>query len=405
MPILSLQKDRAPQFPCIGKLRKGGAKRVNRQGKEIMGVDLNHFRLTTDDAAAAAAFAAYYGNEPKAIEVFMPYATTNENFGAWLEEYTAGGMTRRCDGETQHFHRDATGKGDTTPIRCERLAGRACGCKQVGRLAVIVPQLARLAYITVETHSLYDIMQLTENLQAAEALRGDLRGIPFVLSRREREISTPGDNGKRARRSKSLLFIEPNPKWVALQLESMRLAALPIVDTPALQAPPMRQIVGPTDSSSGETDVSYEDALGDVLDELDTLGEIYYGNKWEAELRRLVAFASNNVTEDASRLPLEAIEKLIVGLTRRIEDRSQKTASPTAPAKASNDQVRDIEVQAQRIYGDQWFTHIERLAQDASSGAAKTFADLTPKEADALLATLTAAPAGQPAGDDAELWK
>ena len=82
---------------------------------------------------------------------------------------------------------------------------------------------------------------------------------------------------------------------------------------------------------------------------------------------------------------------------------------PAAPAKASNDQVRDIEVQAQRIYGAQWFTHIERLAQDASSGAAKTFADLTPKEADALLATLTAAPAGQPAAvdaaADADLWK
>lgn len=265
MPILSLQKDRAPQFPCIGKLRKGGAKRKNAQGKEIMGEDLKYFRFTTDDAHAAETFAAYYGAQPQSVEVFLPYATTAENFGAWLEEYTAGGMTRRCDGETQHFHRDADGKGNTTPVKCERLCGRKCGCKEVGRLAVIVPHLARLAYITVETHSLYDIMQLTENLQAAEALRGDLRGIPFILSRRDREISTPGADGKRTRRTKSLLFIEPNPEWVARQLESMRLAALPIVDVPAMQAPPMRQIAGPV-----TVDVDDFDDEDDDGDEMDT---------------------------------------------------------------------------------------------------------------------------------------
>ena len=264
MPILSLQKDRAPQFPCIGKLRKGGAKRKNAQGREIMGEDLKYFRFTTDDAHAAETFAAYYGAQPQSVEVFLPYATTAENFGAWLEEYTAGGMTRRCDGETQHFHRDTDGKGNTTPIKCERLCGRKCGCKEIGRLAVIVKQLARLAYVTVETHSLYDIMQLTENLQAAEALRGDLRGIPFILSRRDREISTPGEGGKRTRRTKSLLFIEPNPEWVARQLESMRLAALPIVDVPALQAPPMRQIAGPVTVGADDFDDEDDD------DEMDT---------------------------------------------------------------------------------------------------------------------------------------
>ena len=265
MPILPLQRNRAPQFPCIGKLRKGGAKRRNAQGKEIMGVDLNYFRFTTDDAHVAETFAAYYGAQPQSIDVFLPYATTAENFGAWLEEYTAGGMARRCDGETQHFHRDADGKGNTTPVKCERLCGRKCGCKEVGRLAVIVPQLARLASVTVETHSLYDIMQLTENLQAAEALRGDLRGIPFILSRRDREISTPGEGGKRTRRTKSLLFIEPNPEWVARQLESMRLAALPIVDVPALQAPAMRRITGPVTVDADDFDDEEEDD-GDEMD-------------------------------------------------------------------------------------------------------------------------------------------
>ena len=200
MPIKHLQLDRPAAFPCIGKLRKGGVKQIGKSGKEVMGRDLDHFRFTTDDTDAATAFNAYYGAEPKAINVFLPYATTDENFAAWMEEYRAGGLVRRCDGETCVFSRDVKGNAVTSPTPC----ARPCGCKQVGRLAVIVPELVRMAYVTVETHSVYDIIQLTENLQAAQAMRGDLRGIPFILSRREREISTPTDNGGRARRKKSL---------------------------------------------------------------------------------------------------------------------------------------------------------------------------------------------------------
>lgn len=330
MPIKALQSNRPPQFPCIGKLRKGGAKRKNANGKEIMGEDLKHFRLTTDDAEAAATFATYYGAEPTSIRVFMPYATVNENFGAWLEAYTAGGMERRCDGETQHFHRDQDGKANTTPIKCERLAGRACNCKQVGRLAVIVPELARLAYVLVETHSLYDIMQLTENLQAAEALRGDLRGIPFVLSRRDREISTPGEGNKRARRTKSLLFIEPDPEWVSRQLESMRLAALPIVDVPALVAPAARMITGPTEGMTVTVDDEDEDDLTEVaLDELEALGVEFYGpEKWDTERARLASYKSNGMTEEAADLPRADIEALVKGLRAKLDER--KAAKPEA---------------------------------------------------------------------------
>jgi hypothetical protein len=358
MPIKSLQTNRTPQFPCIGKLRKGGAKRQNAKGHEIMGVDLKHFRLTTDDADAAAAFANYYGPEPKSIDVFMPYATTNENFGAWLEEYTAGGLVRRCDGELQHFHRDADGKANTSPVKCERLCNRPCTCKQVGRLAVIVPQLARLAYVLVETHSLYDIMQLTENLQAAEALRGDLRGIPFILSRREREISTPGEGGKRSRRTKSLLFIEPNPEWVGRQLESMRLAALPIVDVPALQAPATRMIAGPVTIDGDTSDYDDEDedtsaleeaqaALGVLLDELDDYGVQFYGlEKWDAERNRLASFASHGATEDVAKLDLKAIDVLIQGLKKRIAERAAAKQNGATTATEAQPEPEPAEIPA-----------------------------------------------------------
>jgi hypothetical protein len=65
-------------------------------------------------------------------------------------------------------------------------------------------------------------------LEAYEAMRGDLRGIPFILSRVARMVSTPsGQDGKRARREKWLWHLEAQPTWVQAQLSVMQRAALP----------------------------------------------------------------------------------------------------------------------------------------------------------------------------------
>lgn len=262
MPIKSLQANRQAQFPIIGKLRKGSPKE-EKNGKEVMGKDLGHFRFDSEDADANRGFAAAYGNEPKALKVLLPFATVEQNFQAWMEEYNSGGLQRRCDGELQNFHRDERGSGITVPAPCQKACGRACLCKQVGRLYVIVPELARLAYVVVETHSIYDIIQLTENLQAAFALRGNLAGVPFILSRREREISTPSkDPGKRFRTKKSLLFIEPDPEWVQRKLIAMRAEAFAML--PDMSSAHGVDVVAPmadVDRETGEirVDENYED--------------------------------------------------------------------------------------------------------------------------------------------------
>ncbi len=207
---------REASFPNIGKLRKGGARPENGKAP---GKDLTYFRFDTDDERAAKMFHAVYGDEPKEINVYLPHQTAEQNFQCWQEAYVSGGLTHRCDGETCVIWLD--GKTyRTDPKPCPG------GCKEVGRLMVIIPELQRFAYVTVETHSINDIMTLTENLQAVEFLRGDLRGIPFVLKRRPKEISTPTADGKRARREKWLLSIEVDPAWAALQLDSMHRAAL-----------------------------------------------------------------------------------------------------------------------------------------------------------------------------------
>lgn len=215
MPIRGLT-DRGASFPRIGTLRKGAPKEGNRPG-----ADLHHFRFDSDDAAATAAFADAYGDEPNYISVYLPYATTGENFEAWQEEWSAASLKHRCDGVTCQRWLMPDGKYSTDPKPCPG------NCKPAGRLMVIVPELKRFAYVTVLTTSIHDIMELQANLEATEALRGDLRGIPFILVRKPRQISTPRTDGKRARVEKWLLSIEPAPAWVGLQLQAMERAALP----------------------------------------------------------------------------------------------------------------------------------------------------------------------------------
>lgn len=226
MPIQGLTT-RAATFPEIGQIRKGAPK--PEQGNKP-GADLKHFRFDSDDQGAMELFQSVYGNEPRSIRIFVPFQSTDDNFEAWQEEWAASSLKHRCDGEKCVLW--------LTPQGTYSKDAKACpgGCKASGRLKVIIPELKRLAYVTVLTTSKHDIMNIHANLLALESARGDLRGIPLLLKRVPREISTPAGDGKRARREKWLISIEAQPDWVALQLSAQQQAALPVANTLALPA-------------------------------------------------------------------------------------------------------------------------------------------------------------------------
>ena len=242
MPIIGLT-DRGASFPQIGILRKGAVKGTTEKGVPRPGTDLKYFRLDTKLPDVQAQFEAVYGKEPVSVRVFLPYQTPAQNMEAWREEYTASSLIHRCDGQTMTIWRKPDGGYSQDPKPCPYLTKprtqKEPGCKPVCRLKVIVPELQRLAYFIVQSTSIHDIIELTGNLQAAYALHSDLRGIPFILRRAPRMISMPKSDGSRVRVEKWLLFLEPAPDWVSLQLSAMSHAALPVVDGEytALSAP------------------------------------------------------------------------------------------------------------------------------------------------------------------------
>lgn len=227
MPIHGMT-DQAPQFPRIGVLRKGAEKAANGPG-----ADLKYFRFTDADEQASATFKSIYGEMPAQIRVLLPYSTPEANFHAWMEEYSASSLIRRCDGETQVLVR-AGARYDQTPRPCMRAQGKECNCKQSGRLFVIIPELKRAGFVVALTTSKHDIINLSAQLQAAQAIVGDLAfRVPFILSRKPVKISTPAANNKRARREKWLLSIEIAPSFVQAQLSAMQRDALLQLNAPA----------------------------------------------------------------------------------------------------------------------------------------------------------------------------
>lgn len=239
--------NRGEGFPQIGDIRKGAAK---KEGEKRPGQDLTYFRVDflegEDDAAGT--WDALGKDEPRELSIVLPFNEIDRCWGAWLEAYQAGALLARSDGEKFLYLRDhktgevivqngievATGEvrkytdGEVIHSYTKNKEKVEVICKPVGRLRVLLTELHRLAYMIVHTTSIHDIINISEQLAALKKINGGiLVGIPMLLKRRPKMISTPRGGGKRVRSKKWLLSIEADPLWVKAKLQEMKLAALP----------------------------------------------------------------------------------------------------------------------------------------------------------------------------------
>jgi hypothetical protein len=364
--------DKKAVFPRIGKLRKGGTKSGNRPGK-----DLDHFRFDSSDPGAVAAFTAAYGDEPREINVRLPYPTLEENFQTAMERYGAGGIEARCDREFLQGVR-VNGKfvkcfpGKSPCQRDETKKDNGCGCKEVGRLNLIIPELERFAYVTAETHSINDIVNLTQQLTAIEMTFGQLNCIPLVLTRRPEQISCPSNDGGRARREKWMLSIEISPQWASKQIAARDRVALQQAAVAALapgapltlpaagedfEANPTPEPLPTYDFAQSELWLKMRNAFHAIND----AGEIA---RYEARAMGLIA--DGTLPPQASTMVAQLVEKAYQKLSDRSIPTMPTVRMPAAPAPAQPGPEPAIDIDPNWQQGQLW-VDLKREAERAPS--------------------------------------
>jgi hypothetical protein len=226
--IKGLTDSVAPSFPRIGKLVKGAEATRDPRGNVIkIGADLSYFRFVSERPEVITAFREAYGEAPTLINAYLPHATVEAAFSCWKERWASGGLVHRCDGETMTIWLGTDAKYHRESRPCD---GK---CDEVGRLTILIPELVRagfVGYVVLETHGINDLLSIQASLMAAWETRAGnplgLRGIQWVIRRVKEKISTPMANGKRARRDKWLVKLEPAADWVQLQLQAAHNATM-----------------------------------------------------------------------------------------------------------------------------------------------------------------------------------
>lgn len=173
-PIIDIQR----RMVEVGRIRMGHQVAA---GKGTRPAKLEHWRLTSRDASRLEAASELYGGEVKPwaerdgeFELFTKTAELpilllpGQTISQWYESWTAGGCTRRCDGERETISEE--------PCICDREAKKERTCKPTTRLSVMLPDVPGLGCWRLESHGYYAAVELSGTaamLEAATA-RGQL---------------------------------------------------------------------------------------------------------------------------------------------------------------------------------------------------------------------------------------
>lgn len=174
MPIIDIQR----RMVEVGRIRMGhqvAAASGRRPAK------LEHWRLTSRDSSRLEAAGELYGGTVKPwaerdgeFELFTTTAELpilllpGQTLSQWYESWTAGGCTRRCDGERETISEE--------PCICDTEGKKERTCKPTTRLSVMLPDVPGLGCWRLESHGYYAAVELSGTaamLEAATA-RGQL---------------------------------------------------------------------------------------------------------------------------------------------------------------------------------------------------------------------------------------
>lgn len=244
MAIFS-SETRISSFMEIGRIRKGAPKSEGLK-------DLEHFRVDfrPDQEDAARAFRSVYGDAPTSINVRLAFPQVDRCWMCYFMVYNTSGLLGKAgiipgqDGLWWLYLRShKTGellvKDGFKPGTSEQLPfdpsipvysykSKKTGedvpvyAKPEGRLFVMVPELRRINFVTLLTHSWYDCARLDGQLhdiqEVAERMGLSLPAVPLRLVRRKEIISIAHD-GKKRMAEKWLIHLDVDQDWSAAQFK------------------------------------------------------------------------------------------------------------------------------------------------------------------------------------------
>lgn len=197
MTILTLQR----------RLREAGRIRIGQTVPTGKGrgrpEKLDKFRLTSADKTAIFEAARLYGGDPhiweaapvgevwevftdaNALPIVVPPAETV--FSQFMETWSGGGCTRRCDGQTELL----------TDSPCLCVNEDEASCKPTTRLSVILQELPGLGVWRLESHGWYAATELAGTVEVV--MRAGSRGqlLPAVLRLEQRQVKKAGESVKK----------------------------------------------------------------------------------------------------------------------------------------------------------------------------------------------------------------
>jgi len=225
--------DQGASFPFLGTIRKGGKKEKNAKGQEIQGKDLNYFRLDLGekhDPELEKAWFSAFGKEPTQFSCLLLHESTDEAFDAWWKEYASNRvLTKKCNGKIQCQWLTEKNTYSFEPKPCQKDSNNPCKCTPSAELRVVIPDLGVMGFFKLLTHSKWDILSLSQQLNMVYLSAGKLTGIPFLVKRQPREIFANYNNQKH-KVTKSLLSIEVHPDVAGRVLKIIEQKAFSVME-------------------------------------------------------------------------------------------------------------------------------------------------------------------------------
>lgn len=194
MPILDIQQ----RLREIGRIRMGD--KVSTGGDKTRPNRLDKFRLTSADRTALEAAAICYGGEVRPwaaekgqFELYIqaeeiPVVVSPIPVDQWLEQWSAGGCTHRCDGCVNQITDE-----DCSCDRENPTDKKAHPCKPTTRVSLMLPDLPSLGVWRLESHGYYAATELPTSVQLLRQGAQSGEYIPATLAIEQRKVVRKGE--------------------------------------------------------------------------------------------------------------------------------------------------------------------------------------------------------------------